>query len=383
MHAMIVKEFRQMRRDRRTVALMVGLPILLLVVFGYAARFDVTTVATAVVGPDAAALSSELPAFYDVVDVEPTADAGVAEDMLRNAEVGAAFVTGQQQVTLLIDGSELFTAESTLRQVPPGVRPDVLFNPGLDTSAVMVPSLIGLIMLFVGTVITSLGVVREREQGTLEQLAVMPLRPLDVIVGKIAPYFVVAVLDLVVVTAAGLLLFDVPFAGSALMLVAFGVVFLFVVLGIGVAISTVSQSQGEAIQLAIMVMLPQVMLSGMIFPLESMAPGVRWIGYLLPLTWFVAGMRGVFLRGSDAVVLLPALGVLVLMAVVVFGVALVRFRRDLAPKQSADGADGARGGPGVGSCGPGVGSSRPAPAAAGGTGTDGGATGTDEAGRGS
>jgi ABC-2 type transport system permease protein len=117
-------------------------------------------------------------------------------------------------------------------------------------------------------------------------------------------------------------------------LAAYGLVFLFVVLGLGVAISTVSQSQGEAIQLAIMTLLPQIMLSGMIFPLESMAAGVRWIGYILPLTWFIRGMRGIFLKAADASALLFPLGILALMAVVVFGLALYRFRKDLAPKQS-------------------------------------------------
>jgi ABC-2 type transport system permease protein len=242
-------------------------------------------------------------------------------------------VAGDAVDTMMIDGTQLFVAQSALRRLPEATVPEVLFNPGLDTAPVMVPALIGLILLFIGTVVTSLGVVREREQGTLEQLAVMPLRPVDVTVGKIAPYFLVAVLDMVIVTLAGMWLFDVPFAGSPMMLVAFGLVFLFVVLGLGVAISTVSRSQGEAVQLAIMALLPQVMLSGMIFPLDSMAGGVRWIGYLLPLTWFITGMRGVFLRGSDAGALLVPLGVLVVMAVVVFGVAMLRFRRDLAPKR--------------------------------------------------
>ncbi|HSM65064.1 MAG TPA: ABC transporter permease [Ilumatobacteraceae bacterium] len=334
---MILKEFRQMRRDRRTVALMIGLPILLLVVFGYAARFDVTSVDTAVVGADAAAFAASLPDFYDVTDVDPAANAADAHDQLRNAEVGAAFVTDDAAPTeLLVDGTNLFAAQAAVGQAPDGVVPEILFNPELDTSTVMVPSLIGLILLFVGVVITSLGVVREREQGTLEQLAVMPLRPFEVTVGKIAPYFLVGMIDMLIVTLAGLWLFDVPFEGSILMFAAFAVVFLFVVLGLGVAISTVSKSQGEAIQLAIMVLLPQIMLSGMIFPLDSMAPGVRWIGYLLPLTWFIEGMRGVFLRGSDAVALLQPLGILVLMAVVVFGIAIARFRKDLAPKQQAD-----------------------------------------------
>jgi ABC-2 type transport system permease protein len=334
MRAMILKEFRQMRRDRRTVGLMVGLPLMLLVVFGYAARFDVTGIDTAVVGPRADAVAAGLDPVFTVHEVDEGGSSDDARVMLRNAEHDVVVVTGGAVDTMLIDGTQLFVAQSALRRLPDATVPEILFNPGLDTAPVMVPALIGLILLFIGTVVTSLGVVKEREQGTLEQLAVMPLRPVDVTVGKIAPYFFVAVLDMVIVTLAGVWLFDVPFAGSPFMLMAFGLVFLFVVLGLGVAISTVSQSQGEAVQLAIMALLPQVMLSGMIFPLDSMAGGVRWIGYVLPLTWFITGMRGIFLRGSDAVALLVPLGVLVVMAVVVFGVAMLRFRRDLAPKRA-------------------------------------------------
>jgi len=141
------------------------------------------------------------------------------------------------------------------------------------------------------------------------------------------------VIDMVVITVVGILLFNVPFRGSLLMFGAFALVYLFAVLGLGVLISTVSQSQAEAIQLAIMVLLPQVMLSGMIFPLSSMAAGVRWIGYLLPLTYFVMGMRGVFLKASSAGALAFPLLLLTLMAIVIFAGAVLRFRRDLAPKQ--------------------------------------------------
>jgi ABC-2 type transport system permease protein len=335
MKAMILKEFRQMRRDRRTVALMVGLPIMLLVIFGYAARFDVTDIDTIVYGPGAPELVDRLDPVFAVARIDAAATDEAAREALRDSEATVAFVAdGSGSAAMLVDGGELFVAQSALRRVPAGVLPEILFNPELDTAKVMVPSLIGLVMLFVGTVITSLGVVREREQGTLEQLAVMPLRPVDVIVGKIAPYFLVAALDMIVVTAAGVWLFDVPLRGSIPMLALFGLVFVFVVLGLGVAISTVSKSQGEAIQLAIMTLLPQIMLSGMIFPLESMAAGVRWIGYLLPLTWFVVAARGIFLKNTEAAALLFPLGILVLMAAVVFGVAMVRFRRDLAPKQS-------------------------------------------------
>jgi len=258
--------------------------------------------------------------------------------LLRDSKAKVAIVTGSP-LRVLLDGTELFVAQSArsrMSLLPPGTEVEILFNPDLSTAAVMVPSLIGLILLFVGTVITSLGVVREREQGTLEQLAVTPLRPVDVIVGKIAPYFVVAVIDIVVITLVGLAVFDVPFRGSVLMFGAFGLLYLFVVLGLGVLISTVSHSQGEAIQLAIMVLLPQVMLSGMIFPLASMAPGVRWIGYLLPLTYFVMGMRGVFLKGSSIGALSRPLLILGVMALVIFVLAILRFRRDLAPKRTTE-----------------------------------------------
>jgi len=334
---MILKEFRQMRRDRRTVALMVGLPILLLVIFGYAARFDVTEIRTAALGPGAEMVEGMLDDAFTVVVTDTAGGVEEAESLLRDSKATVAIDTGAE-TTVLVDGTDLFSAQSAMRRagdLPGEIDVEILFNPDLSTSTVMVPSLIGLILLFIGTVITSLGVVKEREQGTLEQLAVTPLRPVDVIVGKIAPYFLVAVLDMAVVTTVGLLIFDVPFRGSILMFGAFALVYLFVVLGLGVLISTVSRSQGEAIQLAIMVLLPQVMLSGMIFPLQSMAAGVRWIGYLLPLTYFVMGMRGVFLKASSFGALAVPLLLLTLMAVVIFVLAILRFRRDLAPKQAA------------------------------------------------
>ena len=207
----------------------------------------------------------------------------------------------------------------------------MLFNPGLKTSDIMVPGLAGLILLFVGMVITSLGVVRERQAGTLEQLAVMPLRPRDVFLGKIAPYFLVAALDLAIVVALGVALFAVPFRGSVLVFGLGALLFLFVTLGMGVLISSVSQTQGQAIQLAIMVMLPQIMLSGLIFPLSSMAAGVRWLGYILPLTYFTQIARGVMLRGAPIGALWHSFAYLALIGVIVTGLATLRFRRFLAP----------------------------------------------------
>jgi ABC-2 type transport system permease protein len=334
---MALKEFRQVRRDRRTLALMIVIPVLLLVVFGYVARFDIKQIPTAVVGSRAATVAATLPAPFEVVLIDPAADRAAAEDLLRRSRATIAIVA-EPPLTVLIDGTELFATQSAraamsgLAVLPVGaVEVEVLFNPDVSTAWVMVPALIGMVLTAVGTVITSLGVVRERQEGTLEQLAVMPLRPRDVIVGKIAPYFLVGIIDMVVITAAGLLLFHIPFRGSWLVFATGSLLFLLAVLGIGVLISTLSQTQGEAIQLAIMTMLPQIMLSGMIFPLTSMPWGVRWISYLLPLTYFIPIVRGVFLKGTGIGALAVPFLALALLAAVVLGLAILRFRRDLAP----------------------------------------------------
>jgi ABC-2 type transport system permease protein len=218
------------------------------------------------------------------------------------------------------------------------VKTQVLYNPGLKTSWVMVPAIIGLILTFIGTIVTSIGMVREREAGTLEQLAVMPIRPSRVILGKIAPYFLVAALDMIIVTVLGIALFSVPFNGNPFAFALGAALFLFVVLGLGVFISTISQTAGQAIQTAFFFLLPQILLSGMIFPLDAMAAGVRWIGYLLPLTYFTMISQGIMLRGAPIASLWLPFVVLAAMAAVVFTGATLRFRRDLAPGRNPDSA---------------------------------------------
>ncbi len=340
MWAMIVKEFRQVRRDHRTLAMMIVMPVVLLVVFGYAASFDVSEIEVVAMGPGAEQASRRLPDPFQVESVEPAGDRDEAIDTLRRGQAVVALIADPSHPVALIDGSQLFPARAALqaltamRREVPNLEVEVLFNPELDTSAVLVPGLGGLILLFVGTVITSLGVVRERQAGTLEQLAVMPLRPRDVFVGKVAPYFLVAAVDLTVVLIVGTLLFEVPFNGSALTLALGAVLFLFVTLGVGVVISSVSENQAQAIQLALMTLLPQVLLSGIIFPLESMAAGVRWIGYILPLTYFNQIARGVMVRGAPFDSLLSPLAWLAVLGGAVFTLAVVRFRRDLAAAEA-------------------------------------------------
>lgn len=419
--ALIVKEFRELARDRRTLAMLVVLPVILLTIFGYAANFSVERIRVAVVGPVAAALAEELKSSQvardslEIVRVDPRLGRAAGVNLLRAQDAHAVIFAmlgpdpdapRSERMRVMLDGSSLFTAqtgqgvfvqlaaedarervaaavetaEESLSEAsaaaeaferfgaelteylaaipgaigsgqapgeapipperialpdlpeltPPTLDPEelttVLFNPDLKTSWVMVPGLIGLILLFVGALITSIGLVRERESGTLEQLAVMPLRPSSIILGKIIPYFLLAILDMGAVTGLGAWIFGVPFVGSPWLFGAAGLVFLFVVLGVGVLISSVSQNTGQAIQLAILFVVPQVLLSGLIFPLESMPVGVRWIGYALPLTWFQEVSQGVLVRGAGLDSLWLPVVIVTVMAVVVFGSATARMR---------------------------------------------------------
>jgi ABC-2 type transport system permease protein len=336
MWAMVLKEFRELRRDRRTVAMLIVLPVLLLVVFGYAANFAVHNIPAAVVGPGAGQAAAALrgPAFH-VTEVDPAGTEASAQTLLRDGKAVVAVVTGAAPEVLL-DGTQLFSTQTALTALArqpalPGARIRILYNPDLTTSWVMVPGLAGMILVFIGTLITSLGVVRERQSGTLEQLAVMPLRAWDVIAGKIAPYLILAAVDMVLVVGIGMGVFHVPFTGNVAVFALGAALFLLVTLGMGVLVSTVSQNQGQAIQLAFMLLLPQVLLSGLIFPVSAMAAGVRWISYVLPLTYFIQISRGVMLKATPIGALWEPIGLLALLAVVVLGLAVIRFRRDLAP----------------------------------------------------
>src|SRR3974377_2367377 len=250
MRAMIVKEFRELVRDRRTLGLLIMMPLLLLVIFGYAANFYVSSLKTAVVGPQASQVAAALPPVFTVTVTQPSGTRADAETLRQDNKVDRPVVPAQTPVLALVNGSNLVAAQSAvaaLNKAGDKVKTQVLYNPDLKTSWVMVPAIIGLILTFIGTIITSIGMVREREAGTLEQLAVMPIKPSRVILGKIAPSFLGASVDMIIVTVLGIALFGVPFNGSPLAFALGAAIFLFVVLGLGVFISTISQTPGPAL----------------------------------------------------------------------------------------------------------------------------------------
>ena len=397
MRALFIKEFQELQRDRRTLAMIIMLPLLLLLVFGYAANFSVDHINVKVIGPQASSTVSYLKSlpgadkFNFVADPSAPATPTQAQKLLRSPSGDVVVIpkakagTLSQRVDVYLNGAKLFTAQSAkadlvqmqandmraqlkqlssaatqAQQSAQGLRTNptqaaqaakeqsqklqalakqaqetntnwikVEFNPDLKTSWVMIPGLIGLVMAVIGTLITSIGMVREREAGTLEQLAVMPIKARSIIAGKISPYFMLAIVDMSAVALAGVYLFDIPFNGQLWLFALAGLLFLGVVLGLGVLISTVSQTTAQAVQMAIMTIIPQTLLSGLVFPLESMATWVRCIGYLLPLTWFVQVSRGVMLNGSNAAQLWLPLSIMALQCVLLFGAATARLARSL------------------------------------------------------
>jgi ABC-2 type transport system permease protein len=347
--SLIRKEFIQIRRDRRTLAMMLVIPALWLVIFGYAATFDVRHIKTAIAGnpadPRVAAMVTALEAggAFDVVETGVAGRAGL-EQAIREGRVSVGIVppgTGTPGL-FLADGADFFTAQTAARELQlllarqgpgtsgaPSVTVAILYNPELRSANVMIPGLVGVVMVFIATIMTAVGVVRERERGTLEQLMVSPLSPLELMVGKIVPYVLISFVDLLVVVAAGVFLFNVPFAGSPVLFLALSLLFLMTCLAIGLLISTVSQTQQQALQLAVFTLLPQILLSGFIFPLAAIPWGVRWVAYLAPLTYFLPIARGIFLKAQGFRDLWGYAAILAGYAVVLVGLAAVQFRRRL------------------------------------------------------
>ncbi len=339
--ALVRKEFLQLRRDRRTLGLIVGMPVVLLLVFGYAASFDVKHLQTELVGHDSAPLRAVLGSgdtFAVSRAVSPSVAA--ARSDLKRGNVVVAIIVGAdgRPRRVLIDGSQLLAASTALRalarlsRAASGGRTlpvTTLYNPTLRSADYMVPGLIGFLLVQVGVMITSLGIVRERERGTLEQLMITPLSRLELMLGKIIPYLAIAFVDLLLILAVGLAVFDVPLRGSVPLLFVLTAIFLASTVAIGLLVSTVAQNQQQAMQTALFIIVPQILLSGFVFPLASMPWGVRWISYVMPLTYFLPIVRGIFLKGSTIGDLWLQAGVLLGMAVVFTGLATSRFSKQL------------------------------------------------------
>ncbi|MBA4494826.1 ABC transporter permease [Paenactinomyces guangxiensis] len=423
--ALVRKEFIQMKRDRRTLAMMLLLPVIWLIAFGYAVNFDVNTIHCTIVDH---AQNEESQKVREQMTQEEGLEIVEAEDeqtAYRRLEQGTTDVaiifpknfkllakSEDGQMRFRVDGSRLFTAQSAIRElngilgdlqqenmqslketvqtaagqspevaaqlqipshpdqakIPPQVwkrmeesirakveeamgtatekqlqqmgdllpnpdymipRVDVLYNPDLKSVNYMIPGLVGLVLIFITTLMTALGVVREKERGTLEQLMVSPLSSFELILGKLLPYMMIAVIDFLVVLGVGIWVFEVPFTGDLVSFALAAFFFLAGSLGMGLLVSTVSQNQQQAMQLAVLTLFPQIILSGFIFPLEAMPWGIRWLSYLMPLTYFLPISRDVFLKGMSAWDHPLSFALLALFGILFLLIATIRFRKSL------------------------------------------------------
>jgi len=356
---LVVKEFIQIRRDPRLARLVLGAPVIQLLVFGYAVSTDIRGTATFVVDQDNTRESRALVEAFTssgYFTVEGRSDR--PRDIVRALEHGDAVLAvqippgfaedlarGDAVVQLLLDGtnSNLATvaqgyAERIVQSfgararagtvtLPVDLRDRAWFNPDLESRNYNVPAVVGLVVLLICLLLTSLAVVREREMGTLEQLQVSPLTPGELIAGKTIPFAVIGVVDLLLVSAVALLWFRVPFAGSVTLYLGASVLYLLCGLGIGLFISTLAATQREAFMTSFLFFMPTILLSGFMFPVSSMPEAFRTLTLVNPMRHYLVIVRGIFLKGAGADVLWPEMLVLGVMGAGILVVASLRFRR--------------------------------------------------------
>ncbi len=365
--AIVYKESRHILRDPRTLFFMLLVPSLQLTIFGYAIDMDVKHIPTAVYNMDGREASSDLVASFinsGYFDVKKTvaSDEALFTEIVRG-HVGVALkippdytdrvLLGQPvSVQVLIDGSNSTIAMQalnvsssiTLRESITSLaqslggpsapliesRARVLFNPDMRTANFMVPGLVGVILQMVTMLLTAFSIVREKENGTLEQLMVTPVSRLGLILGKLLPYGVVGVVETISVLIVMRLLFQVPVAGSLLLLGGFTLIFLCCTLGLGLLISTIARTQMESLQISFLVILPSVLLSGFVFPQENMPYPIYIIGQFVPVTYFIHILRGIILRDAGFIDLWQDGAMLAFMAIVVLSIATLRFRKRMA-----------------------------------------------------
>lgn len=370
--SMVRKEFRQVRRDRRTLAVLVFIPAFMLMMFGYAVNFDVRHAGLAVVDEDRSSRSREFIAlftvteYFDLVEELPSIrgadrllDDGTARLVIViPADFSDNLAAGRDAaVQVLVDGSNASASSAAIGYMngivqnfsvrsirlellkrglsgvptaPIELEPRIWYNPELRSAKFLVPGLIAFIMMVTAVVSTALSVARERELGTMEQLMVAPVRPVELILGKTIPYTIISIVATVVILLVGYLVFDVEVKGSILWL--FLVSFLYLVggLGLGMLISTIAESQQVAFMVAVIVtMLPTFVLSGFVFPIRNMPPIIQAATFLVPARYFLVALRGIILKGVGIEAFWEQVVYLTVYAVAALGISSVRMKRML------------------------------------------------------
>lgn len=366
--AMVSKEFVQMRRDRVTFAMMLGIPIMQMVLFGFAINGDPRQLPTAVVAADQGVFASSIVTAMQHSNyfrlVNTVASEAEAERLIEVGEVQFVLSIPEQFSRRLMRGERpalLLTADATdpaatsnalsafrllaeaalardlegplrhLRREPPPLEVIVhpRFNPEGITQYNIVPGLMGVVLTMTLVIITALAITRERERGTMENLLSTPVRPLEVMLGKIIPYIIVGYLQMGVILLAAHFLFQVPLVGSLPLLLAVSLLFIAANLGVGLTFSTLARNQLQAMQMAFFFFLPSILLSGFMFPFRGMPLWAQRIGEVLPLTHYLRIVRGILLKGNGLAEIAPNLWPIALFLLLVLTIGLKRYRQTL------------------------------------------------------
>jgi ABC-2 type transport system permease protein len=371
--AVFRKEVRQTVRDRRMMFLLVAAPLVQTVLFGFAVDFDVDRVPTVVVDLDGSADSRvharrlladgtllRAGAAASVAEAEREIDEGrAAAALILPHDFSADLLAGRPaEVQVILDGTdpnratvasgaasryfgevgEALARRRSAPNVAPVVRPvpeialtpRIFFNPALKTPPFLVPGIAAMLLVVVTTIVTSMGLAREREMGTMEQVLVTPIRPLDLLVGKMAPFVVIGLVDVALLMSAGTWLFEVPLRGNLFGLLVGTLLYLMTTLGVGLLISTLSGSQQQAFLGGFLFVMPAILLSGVMTPIRAMPEWLQLLTYLNPLRYYAEVMRSTLLRGAGFVELWPQLAALAVFGAAVLAIANARFHKRLA-----------------------------------------------------
>ncbi len=364
MLSVIIKEFIQLSRDRRSMAMVFALPIIQMGILGYVVRTDIENVSLVVWDASNTAESRELiqsfhqTEFFNVdyyafnyEEIASRIESGdakgalvippeYARDIQRGEPAQVQFFTdgsdpgaGIQSLAnanLIVSnkGAELMS-QKQLREVqlPISVQPRIWYNPAMQSSVFYLPGFVGILMQNITIILTSIAIVRERERGTMEQLNVSPLRRGELIVGKLIPYVIIGYAQLLLVVVTAIVVFTMPMRGNFLLLLALSSVFLMFSLALGLFISSISQNQFQAMQASFMALVPTVFLSGFIFPVESMPRVAQWIAAVIPLTYYLRILRGIVVKGVGIEYLWQDVLILAAMTVVTLAVATLKVRK--------------------------------------------------------
>lgn len=361
---MLWKEFIQMRRDRLTLGMMVMIPAIQLMLFGFAIRTEVRNLPTVVLDEantaqsralaqrlfntgnlqlagtaadrDAAAFAIESGHARAALLIPPTFTADLkrrrtptaqllidaADPMASSAAISSAVIASQ--VGAELDGT---ARVPTARPLDVRVRP--LYNPALRSPIYIVPGIIGLLLTLTMQMITSMAIVRERERGTLEQLVVTPISRIGLMLGKIVPFAIVGYVQMTVVLLLGHFVFDVPIRGSLLLLYAVASFFIVGSLGLGLFVSTLTKTQVQAMQMSFFFIMPTILLSGFMFPRDAMPLFAKWLGLIFPITYFLEIVRGILLKGAGIAAIWPHVLVLIGFAIGLMTLSAARFQKSV------------------------------------------------------